>query len=80
MSDSDPKQQALHASRQDAITALYRLIDEQQLHIDEPDVSLLDSVIRDLTVYYAGAGVTREEHREIVNDVWHKMCEWLNGE
>jgi hypothetical protein len=80
MPDSNRKDQALLASRQDAISAIYRLIDEHKIDIGEPDVALLDEVIRDLTVFYAQDGVTREEHRMIVNDVWHKMCDWLNGE
>lgn len=72
--------QARNSARQDAITSIFRMIDEGRVDVEQPDVSVLTEVVDDLTTFYATHGITREEHRRMVVEVWGKMKAWLEGE
>jgi hypothetical protein len=56
------------------------MIDEGRVDVEQPDVSALTEVVDDLTEFYATHGITREEHRRMVAEVWNKMKAWLEGE
>lgn len=72
----DPRLRA----RQDAISSIFRMIDEGRIDVEQPDVSALTEVVDDLTTFYATHGIPREEHRRMVAEVWNKMKAWLEGE
>jgi len=77
----DPRLRA----RQDAITSIFRMIDEGRIGVSDCDTAVLygdvlTEVVDDLTTFYATHGITREEHRRMVAEVWNKMKAWLEGE
>ena len=72
----DPRLRA----RQDAITSIFRMIDEGRVDVEDVNVAVLTEVVDDLTEFYATHGITREEHRRMVAEVWNKMKAWLEGE
>lgn len=75
----DTKDTTLNEARQDVISILFGLIDDQKLHVDEPDVARLDEVVS-FVFAKNNPKLTREEARQLVNEVWRKIVAWITEE
>ena len=66
-------------ARQAAISMLFRLMDEQRLHFENPDADVLDEVI-DCIFQRNYTTMNRDESAALVSEVWGKVVSWGQGE
>ena len=70
----------LAEARQDAISMLFKLIDEEGLEVLSPDQQLLDNVIDNVLSSHTSHFVSRDEASALVMEVWDKIVKWMEGD
>lgn len=66
-------------ARQAAVSMLFRLMDEQRLHFENPDADVLDEVID--CIFSSNTNImSRDESAALVSEVWGKVVAWGQGE